>query len=340
MKWLSVLITILLHLACSSDSPTEPENSAPVISSLTANPSSVTTGNVTTITAIATDPDGDNLTYTWTTTQGTFSSTTGSSVQWTAPSTPGNYSVTCTVNDGTQTTSESLFLTVAQALGKVKGFVYVTGTTTPISGIIVSILSKSDTTSGDGFYELTDIMLGTQTLTAQGDSTFSTFSQSITVNEGDNSRDIFLTAFTLFSGFVRNSLGDPVQGATVKIKGLTQQTNSDGFFQFSPILQAQYTLLILANDYQDFSQNVVLAQSAYQNDVTLNAITYDPPVLRAELSTSNEITLSWTPLSSNLLKGYFISRSVPGEGFQKIISTPLSPSDSSYKDTNLITFSS
>jgi hypothetical protein len=76
-----------------------PNNHAPTISSLTANPVSVFTGAVSTITCTASDPDGDTLTYTWTATGGTISGS-GSQISWTAPSSSGTYTITCTVSDG------------------------------------------------------------------------------------------------------------------------------------------------------------------------------------------------------------------------------------------------
>jgi hypothetical protein len=44
------------------------------------------------------DPDGDQFTYTWTASAGTLSSTSGSSVTWTAP-TSGNITVNCRLED-------------------------------------------------------------------------------------------------------------------------------------------------------------------------------------------------------------------------------------------------
>jgi hypothetical protein len=76
-----------------------PGNHAPTISSLTANLTSISTGAVTTITCIASDPDGDSLTYNWSAVSGAFSES-GLSRNWTAPATPGTYTINCTVSDG------------------------------------------------------------------------------------------------------------------------------------------------------------------------------------------------------------------------------------------------
>jgi len=89
-------------------------NNAPVISSLTADPSSININETTAITCTASDEDvGDTLTYTWTKTGGTFEgSTSGSSVTWRAPSTEGNHVVVCEVSDGEATDSEQVIILV------------------------------------------------------------------------------------------------------------------------------------------------------------------------------------------------------------------------------------
>ena len=74
-------------------------NTGPVISSLTANPSTVEPNGTSTLTCNATDADGDNLNYNWSATGGSISGS-GSTVTYIAPSTDGTYTITCTVNDG------------------------------------------------------------------------------------------------------------------------------------------------------------------------------------------------------------------------------------------------
>jgi hypothetical protein len=77
--------------------PAEPP---PIITSLTANPTSVQVGGQSTISIQASDADGDPLTYEWSATCGTLSSTTGAGNKtWTAPSTVSTCTVTATVTD-------------------------------------------------------------------------------------------------------------------------------------------------------------------------------------------------------------------------------------------------
>ena len=76
----------------------EPINHPPVISNLSADPSSININQSSTITCIATDQDGDILTYNWSKTGGTITGS-GFTITWTAPATAGTYTITCTVSD-------------------------------------------------------------------------------------------------------------------------------------------------------------------------------------------------------------------------------------------------
>ena len=97
-----------------ADGPFGGTNHAPVISSLTATPSSIDINQTTNITCAASDEDvGDTLTYTWTKTDGTFEgSISGSTIIWKAPSTKGNYTVSCEVSDGEASDSEQVVITI------------------------------------------------------------------------------------------------------------------------------------------------------------------------------------------------------------------------------------
>ncbi len=74
-------------------------NQAPTISSLAANADWTTPSGTIQLTCVASDPDGDELTYEWTATAGDISGT-GTVVNWTAPEEAGVYSVTVVVKDG------------------------------------------------------------------------------------------------------------------------------------------------------------------------------------------------------------------------------------------------
>ena len=75
-------------------------NQAPAITQIKLTPSSgINSGDTIDISAQATDPEGDNLTYTWSSSYGAFSSLNGQNVNWTAPLESGSGEITLKVTD-------------------------------------------------------------------------------------------------------------------------------------------------------------------------------------------------------------------------------------------------
>jgi hypothetical protein len=74
-------------------------NEPPEITSLITNTNWTTPSGSLQVTCDATDPDGDELSYEWTTTGGNISGT-GAAVNWTAPQAVGAYNITVLVKDG------------------------------------------------------------------------------------------------------------------------------------------------------------------------------------------------------------------------------------------------
>jgi hypothetical protein len=107
-SWYLLVIIMLGFLVISSSCP----NKAPTVT-VTANPASVYFGQTSQLTATVDDPEGDTVTYSWTSTSGTFTTaTTGATVTWQAPNTAGTYTVTVTVGDGENTVSTNTAITV------------------------------------------------------------------------------------------------------------------------------------------------------------------------------------------------------------------------------------
>lgn len=89
------------------------ENHAPEITSITADPSAVGQGKTSTITVVASDQDGDELSYSYDPTGGEISGS-GSVVTWTAPSVVGTCRVDVMVSDGKESVSGSVDITVSE----------------------------------------------------------------------------------------------------------------------------------------------------------------------------------------------------------------------------------
>jgi len=74
-------------------------NRPPVIESLTADKTCIGRSASCSISCIASDPDDDKLSYSWSTARGSISGR-GATVTWTAPNEAGTFTITVTVSDG------------------------------------------------------------------------------------------------------------------------------------------------------------------------------------------------------------------------------------------------
>lgn len=110
MKKLALLLLICLAAVASLTACTT--NEPPVITSLTAHPSSVEPGGTAGMTCVASDPDGDTVTYSWSADDGTVSGV-GGEVNWVAPGDAGTYAVTVTVADDDDSATETCYVVVA-----------------------------------------------------------------------------------------------------------------------------------------------------------------------------------------------------------------------------------
>ncbi len=100
----------------------------PRVSSVTANPLTVSTQGTSALTCNASDPEADPLTYTWTATGGTVSGS-GANVTWAAPGQPGGYTVTCSVSEPSgQSDSGNVLVSVNS--------VVLTTSVTPATGVV------------------------------------------------------------------------------------------------------------------------------------------------------------------------------------------------------------
>ena len=106
---LTIVAVLLMSIACGNSVEPTPQpgpggNQPPVISSLTPErtqvlPSTVQSPSIIVIECVASDPNGDTLSYEWATTGGKFSGD-GATISWVAPEHLGDFKVTVTVEDG------------------------------------------------------------------------------------------------------------------------------------------------------------------------------------------------------------------------------------------------
>jgi hypothetical protein len=112
----------------------------PIIDSLVASTTSPATGDIVTLVAAAHDPSPtDAITYAWSATGGTFSSTTSPSTSWTAPATNGPQTITLSVTDSFQeTTTLSITMSVSATNGTGSATVTLTLNTWPVVSVVTA----------------------------------------------------------------------------------------------------------------------------------------------------------------------------------------------------------
>lgn len=117
LRKLSVFVVLvgftLVFVGCGDDdSPTKPEeyqNNFPTVQGIQISPNApVYADDTITLKAVSTDPDNDALRYIWSKNAGMFNpvEAVGESLQWTAPSSNGDYQVTVFGDDGNGGTSQ------------------------------------------------------------------------------------------------------------------------------------------------------------------------------------------------------------------------------------------
>lgn len=163
------LISLLMVSGCGSKETTAPVNNPPVISAVQVNPAQVGPGGIATVTVIASDPDGDPLTYSYQPSGGAVMGNTAMA-SWTAPQAGGAYSVMVTVSDGQRTAVGSGQLTVTTGPAPGTG---ITGTITAPGGINADLRNMIVRIYSDRFSYENDAP--TAFVTARGDEFSVTF---------------------------------------------------------------------------------------------------------------------------------------------------------------------
>ncbi len=202
-------------------------NHVPGITSLTANPASITINSATTVTCTAFDPDNDPLTYIWSAATGTFSGS-GSQITWTAPATIGSHTISCTVADNREGTArQSVTITVAATVAA-QAWTKLLGTSQDDEGCDVTADSAGNIyftgytksgLEGNTPQALQDVFIskydatGSSLWTKQFGSSYNEKGLGVAVDQSNN---VFITGYTY--GNIDNVIDDPAgsfnQGAS------------------------------------------------------------------------------------------------------------------------------
>jgi hypothetical protein len=148
------------------------------------------------------------------------------------------------------------------------GKTYVVGSPEPVSGVTVSCGGITATSGPDGSYELRGIPQGNQTLTAQK-ALCDSFSRAIDVRS-ELTYHIYLThASTVISGVIRNTPGEPIEGAKVTLREFSQYTDELGRYAFFNIPRVAIDTLFVS--HPDYIANQA-ALSLNASEVRVNVV--------------------------------------------------------------------
>ena len=222
----AIVAIILILTGCSKS--TAPGNAPPVIKEITANPDFALPGSQIQLVADVFDPDGDPVRLKWSTYKraGKFTPDTSESTMLSVSSallSGMKLKLTLLATDGHDSTYADKWIQIDTG-NTVSGYVYHPSTAIPISGAIVTMADRADTSDTAGYYILPSVASGSYTLEATL-AGYGPYSALMEVN-GNIDRNIYLQSeyyTTILSGNVLTMEGNVLPGAHVSV------LNPDGF---------------------------------------------------------------------------------------------------------------
>lgn len=164
-KFPILLIILLMLLSCGGKDSTGPENNAPIITAISAEPNPVPENRTSILSVNATDPDGDPLSYEWSATAGTFpGGNSTAQVTWIPPEAQAEYLISVSVSDGQVSVDSSISVTVDKAVYTLSGQVQNQSGEVATNLYVIITDSNSDVysmlTGSNGNYSFSDIPEG------------------------------------------------------------------------------------------------------------------------------------------------------------------------------------
>ncbi|MBD3368098.1 MAG: DNRLRE domain-containing protein [Candidatus Eisenbacteria bacterium] len=174
--------------------------------------------------------------------------------------------------------SAVVFVVVGCALtsdetGTIYGYVRVAGTSTPLSGAIVSVSGEWTTSESDGFYELEGVPTGERMVRAELAGFFD-YTEIVDI-EGLTQHDIGMSVFVGtgdVSGVVSHATLGAIEGAVVSLYGRLDTTDAQGAYSFSGIPQLEWDVVVTAEGYRTFSGPLHVNDDEVVYDVALKKL--------------------------------------------------------------------
>jgi MYXO-CTERM domain-containing protein len=262
-----------------------PGNHPPIVA-ISPPVAAINVSQVQTLSAAASDSDGDALAYAWDFGDGTFS-TTNTSVVSKSWSAVGEYSVHCTVSDmkGGIGSSSALIMVGSPGTHRISGTVTVGGV--GIADVRVSAGSKVVLTDSSGSYTLVGLTAGTYTVTpAMPDTTvFNPTSASVTLSTTDITGVNFVATPNTYA--VSGSVTvDGVGLAGVDITAGSTIATTDASGNFSIAVPAGCAHLVPTKSGYGFSPSAQDVAVDFAAVTGVSFVAYDTSVPQASFATA------------------------------------------------------
>lgn len=238
------LVFIALFTSCKEDVPTEATNNAPEIQSISSSPSSVKINETIILSCVATDADGDELSYSWSAEKGNFTNgTLGSSVTWKSPSEEGTFVVQVIVSDGKEIDKDVKSIISDKNFGMLTGIVWDKVIGEGISGVKITILNRVAYTDTNGHYQMSNFPQGTYDIIAEKEH-YTSFKGEVIFNNVDRDFDMAMEyLLSDLSGVVKNNLtGELLENIAININGKKDTTDEDGYYEILGLEKGSYTI--------------------------------------------------------------------------------------------------
>jgi len=274
---ISVLSFIFLFtLSCNEDKPTEPVNNIPEIQSITASPSSIKVSETTSLSCVATDADGDELTYSWSADEGSFPyGTVGPSVLWKSPTLLGNYEILVKVSDGKEIIESEVNISIEGLSTIISGKVFDRETKEPLVGVEVILDSQMVHTDASGHYQFFNFSKGTYDISVDVENYF-LYEGKVILSSDEITFDIAMEYISAnISGIVKDSYtGEILTNIKIGLNDEEYISDQNGYFEFLGLVKGAYTIIADDNSYKYplYNENVLVADKNQNYDILLHNV--------------------------------------------------------------------
>jgi len=249
-------------------------NAAPTIEEIIFSPVTPVNNTSVTFNTVATDIDGDSLSYNWSAVAGSFSNSgTGNPVSWYIDE-PGTYEITCIVSDGKEITSKSVTIAIDQQVGSIGGYIYDYDSNELLAGVAVSLGGYSTVSQNDGSYLIQDIPTGSNYQLLATFAGYYTYTSTTDIYAGERNRDLYLGKERgSFTGYVYNSVTNvPVESVHITIEDHSTYSGSNGFYQLNSVPLGERILWAMRSGYVTYSDTVqvISGENPYDIYVEIN----------------------------------------------------------------------